>query len=800
MKFLPSFRIAMKLPVIIVALCLAISTAIAVLGYGDFRKTVVAQAQKTYQIIAEERRAALQTWFDRVGDDVIGLGADPTVAEAITGLNNVYGIMMDDPTAYLQRVYIDENPNPIGQKDAFDQAADAVPYNFRHAEVHPYFRSIKDGRGFYDVFLFNMDGDLIYSVYKEPDFATNFNDGPYRSTGLARAMRRAYDAAQGDIIFEDYTPYAPSRDEPASFLATPVFAEDGQMVGVVAVQLPSEPIANIINNPTGLGNTGELYAIGADLTARNASRFAGRHGFFDPMPPLPQVMSALDAQPMFHADIPGIQGERVVSKSLSLEIFDTRWGLVGEINWAEVMEPVALIRNQMIIVSLIGAALAGILGWLTARSVLAPLKRLGQGMQVVAAGQYDTDIADTDRRDEIGDLAGILVAFRDQLGTARKLREERQAQQHEQARVVERLSAALKDLADGNLKTTIKTEFSGEYDMLRLDYNRSIETLNKTIGSVVASAHGIRQRADDMSRSSDELSQRTETQAATLEQTAAALDELTASVKSAASGAREVENIVAEARADADESAPVVRNAVAAMTEIEKSSVEISQIIAVIDDIAFQTNLLALNAGVEAARAGDAGRGFAVVASEVRALAQRSSEAAKQIKDLIGGSAQQVEKGVGLVGKAGGVLTRIVERIAHISTLMGEIASGAEEQSIGLGEINIGVTQLDKVTQQNAAMVDEATAGNHALNREARELADIVLEFQLMEPNDSANAPPVMTSRDTVGDNVMVFNSPRAKSARAVVNTVSQKPRNLPRGTGHPAPAVQQNDHLWEDF
>ncbi|WP_439156155.1 methyl-accepting chemotaxis protein [Yoonia sp.] len=800
MKFLPSIRIATKLPVIIVALCLAVSTAIAVLGYFDFRKTVVAQTQETYQIVTEERRAALQAWFDRVGEDVLSLGADPTVAEAITGLNNVYGIMMDDPTAYLQRVYIDENPSPIGQKDAFDQAPDAVPYNFRHAEVHPYFRNIKDARGFYDVFLFNMDGDLIYSVYKETDFATNFNDGPYRSTGLGRAMRRAYDAAQGDIIFEDYAPYAPSGDAHASFLAAPVFTEAGQMVGVVAVQLPPEPIANIINNPTGLGDTGELYVIGADLTSRNASRFAGRHGFFDPMPLLPQVMAARDAQPMFHADIPGIQGERVVSKSLSLDVFDTRWGLVGEIDLSEVMEPVVDIRNRMIIISLIGAVIAGVLGCLTARSVLAPLKRLGQGMQAIAAGQYDTNIADTDRQDEIGDLAGILLAFRDQLGSARKAREESHAQQQEQTRVVERLSAALKALADGNLTTTINTPFSPQYDTLRLDYNRSIETLNKTVGSVVACAHGIRQRAEEMSRSSDELSQRTENQAATLEQTAAALDGLTASVKSAASGAREVETIVSEARSDADESAPVVRNAVAAMTEIEKSSIEISQIIAVIDDIAFQTNLLALNAGVEAARAGDAGRGFAVVASEVRALAQRSSDAAKQIKDLIGGSAQQVEKGVCLVDKAGAVLTRIVERIAHISTLMGEIASGAEEQSIGLGEINIGVTQLDKVTQQNSAMVDEATAGNHALTRDARALADIVVKFQLMATTDSAVPSPVTTSRGTVGENVMVFNSPRAKNARVGVRAIAKEPQTALRRTGTAVSAVQQDDRLWEDF
>ncbi|WP_411891949.1 methyl-accepting chemotaxis protein [Yoonia sp. SDW83-1] len=202
-------------------------------------------------------------------------------------------------------------------------------------------------------------------------------------------------------------------------------------------------------------------------------------------------------------------------------------------------------------------------------------------------------------------------------------------------------------------------------------------------------------------------------------------------MKSAASSAKEIEGIVVIAQGEADESGPVVRNAVSAINEIEKSLDEIKKIIGVIDDIAFQTNLLALNAGVEAARAGEAGRGFAVVASEVRALAQRSSDAAKQIKGLIGGSSERVQNGVSLVGHAGEVLTKIVDRISQISSLMSGIAAGAQEQSTGLGEINIGMSQLDQVTQQNAAMVEEATAGSHALNQDAQKLADMVSRFRL---------------------------------------------------------------------
>ncbi|MBC7477338.1 MAG: hypothetical protein H7317_04495, partial [Pseudorhodobacter sp.] len=246
---------------------------------------------------------------------------------------------------------------------------------------------------------------------------------------------------------------------------------------------------------------------------------------------------------------------------------------------------------------------------------------------------------------------------------------------------------------------------------------------------VVETAESIQSRSREISQSSEDLSRRTENQAATLEETAASLDELTASIRTAAESAREVEGIVRSARHEAEESGLVVQGAVKAMTEIEHSSDQISQIIGVIDDIAFQTNLLALNAGVEAARAGEAGKGFAVVASEVRALAQRSSAAAREIKTLISASTQHVGRGVEQVGRAGTALENIVARVSHISTLVSNIASAAAEQSTGLAEINLGVTQLDQVTQQNAAMVEQSTAASQSLNQEAASLAELVAHF-----------------------------------------------------------------------
>ena len=309
-------------------------------------------------------------------------------------------------------------------------------------------------------------------------------------------------------------------------------------------------------------------------------------------------------------------------------------------------------------------------------------------------------------------------------------REERARMEAVQAHVVDALRSGLGALADGDLTHAIEEAFGEDYEQLRVDFNRAITTLHKAMTSLTQTAHSIQSGAGEISAAADDLSQRTENQAATLEETAAALDELTASVRSSADGASQAAQAVNSARQDAEQSGETVRQAVAAMNRIEKSSEQISRIISVIDDIAFQTNLLALNAGVEAARAGDAGRGFAVVASEVRALAQRSSEAAKEIKGLISESSEQVGEGVDLVGQAGEALAHIVARVSEIAERVSEIASSAREQSTGLGEINTGVNQLDQVTQQNAAMVEESTAASHALNGEAEQLAALVGRFR----------------------------------------------------------------------
>ncbi len=328
--------------------------------------------------------------------------------------------------------------------------------------------------------------------------------------------------------------------------------------------------------------------------------------------------------------------------------------------------------------------------------------------------------------------------------------EDRRRAEAEQSRVVQLLSIHLNKLAEGKLHSDITEDFPGTYEQLRGDFNATVTSLRDTISAVMHNSDSIRNETAEITSAADDLSRRTEKQAATLEETAAALDELTASVRSAAEGADDASTMSAEAQQNAEQGGEVARQAIAAMDGIKTSSQEISKITSVIDDIAFQTNLLALNAGVEAARAGEAGRGFAVVATEVRALAQRSSDAAREINALISSSGEQVQQGVDLVDRTGASLAAIVSSISDISERVANIAASAREQSSGLAEINTAVNELDHVTQQNAAMFEETTAASHALTAEADALVQAVSRFRL---DTAAAQHPAATAHPTAPRN-----------------------------------------------
>jgi len=410
----------------------------------------------------------------------------------------------------------------------------------------------------------------------------------------------------------------------------------------------------------------------------------------------------------------------------------------------------------LLVVGLLGAGLAVAFSlWITVAKIERPLTRLGAKMRALAAGDLAVDLNEAVRRDEIGGMARAVEVFKTNAIARRQAeaeaersraaaQEERERAEAEKVRLgearvkaVTALSDGLRRLANGDLTARLDKGFGAEHSQVRDDFNAAVDKLKQALELVVRSTGAIQSSSQEITSASDNLSQRTEQQAASVEETAAALEEITRTVKASAANAQHAADVVGAADSDAKKGAVVVRQAVEAMDAIADSSNKIGQIIGVIDEIAFQTNLLALNAGVEAARAGDSGRGFAVVAMEVRALAQRSAEAAKEIKALVSTSGAQVNSGVKLVAESGKALESIISQVSEINKVVADIAEATQQQATGLAQINTAISQMDQTTQQNATMVEESTAASHSLSKEMGELTRLVEQFRLAEPGEA---------------------------------------------------------------
>ncbi|MGR3321841.1 MAG: methyl-accepting chemotaxis protein [Pseudooceanicola sp.] len=772
---LANLKLVIKLPLLIIAPALIVSVALAVTAYTQARTILEAQIESRFSSTLDDRAGEVARMFEEIASHLTVEAANPTVQAGTAAFGMSWSAMGETPADSLRDLYIAQNEHPAGARDRLVTRGGADQYDFVHAKYHPYFRNIMKTRGISNIFLIDGDGNVTYSVRKDEDFATNIAGGEWRDTGLAKAWRAAADIGSGEVVFEDFTAYAPREGIPAAFLASPLISRSGNRLGTLVFQVPVDGVARSVGVQDGLGDSGRFIVVGDDRRVRAVSETVSGLAALDPAPELVTVEMAFDGRDHEFVRQEGEDGIERLAMAAKADVLGRTWIVAIDQTVDEMMAPVQTLLQRLVLVSAVLAAAIALVGILFARTVARPFAGVGRTLEKISGGQYDLRVPYLQRGDDIGELARNLDRLRGELAEAERAKAERERQAADQRHVVEHLSAAISKLADGDLTGRIATQFAPEYETLRNGLNGALDRLGETVASLMGATHEIDANARDVEGASNELSQKAIEQAASLEETAAAITELSASVKSTADSAGEADKVMSRAKSDAEASGQEVNRAMTAMDRIAASSQKITQVTSVIEDLAFQTNLLALNAGVEAARAGEAGRGFAVVASEVRALAQRSSDAAKEINGLIQESADNVTNGVSLVEKAGKSFENMIGDFDKVSKSVSVIAAAAREQATGLSEINSAVDQLDGVTQKNAAVAANVHGTGKVMVSEADKLNRIAARFTIGDKAGKKEENPPAASRAEAPTPPRVAPAKRAVNAGAPVMGVNDE-------------------------
>ncbi len=593
-----------------------------------------------------------------------------------------------------------------------------------------------------DLLMVYPNGQVYYSVAKGKELGTNLFMGPYKDSGLAKVFQKVLKVP--GFQFQDFEPYAPSDNQPIAFVAQPVM--DGDVIEyVLAARLALGDINAIMHQREGMGSTGETYLVGSDKRMRSDS-------FLDPQSRSVQASFAgsidkngVDTEASRKAlagetgarFLPDYRGNPVLSAYAPIKIGDTVWALISEIDEVEAFAAVKRLWWLTGIVLLVAVGAIALIAWLVTRGITRPLRAAVVASNRIAGGDLTVEV-EAGSRDETGQLLAAMQT----------------------------MAARLKDM----------------------------------VGQVTQATDHVSSTAAEIAQGSADLSQRTEEQASALEETASSMEELTSTVKQSAEHAGQANRLASAARNQAEQGGQVVEQAVSAMGAIHRSSKKIADIIGVIDEIAFQTNLLALNAAVEAARAGEQGRGFAVVAGEVRKLAQRSADAAKEIKALIGDSVNKVADGGRLVEQSGHTLKEIVTAIKKVSDIVAEIAAASREQAGGIEQVNKAILQMDQVTQQNAALVEQTAAASHSMGDQAQELQRLMGFFRLDGQGSSAPVPTAATRPRAASKAPAGLRSVRGgdqRMAAAAVKPASAKVRPLAEKKSAAATSAAEE---WEEF
>ncbi len=650
-----TIRISKKIPIAIAMASIITGGLAAYFSIGTISTALHDMEVSAYGALVDARKNALTGYLRSIEEDVITLASSDQILTALDEYNAAWGSLDGDHTKYLQKYYISENPNPTGQKNALEYATDGSAYSAAHKRFHPWFNKFLIQKEFYDVFLINKNGDIVYSVFKELDFATNLIKGQWKDSDLGNAFRTAVGGKAGQAYFLDFRPYAPSHDAPASFISTPIVDNNGETQGVLVFQMPISRINAIMANNTGLGQTGETYIVGGDHLMRNDSRFVakGESSILKTRIDSQAVKEAMAGKTGF---MEGNDADNVPTyyAYTPVDFLGTRWAAIADISMAEVNGPISDMSKQLIITILSVVGVMVLAGTIFARTITNAISKITSAMRKVADGDLTTEVPLLGQKDEVGEMAAALQVFKENAQMVKQMQEQ-----------------------EAQRKADAEREKRAMQEKLANDFEQSVKSI---VNLVAAAATELSQTAQSMvstikdgATKASEATNAASSTSANVQTVASAAEELSASV-------REISGQLQKTTSLVNQSSEKAQNADNLANALTAASDKVSSAMEMIANISGQINLLALNATIESARAGEAGKGFAVVASEVKNLASQTDKTVVEIHGVI----EEMKNASQAIIKA---LNEIKGSVGSISEAASSVASAVEEQSATTNEI-----------------------------------------------------------------------------------------------------------------